>query len=272
MRLILSKQYKKHVKIGKILALPCLLFHLSSLAWGAPVPDFAISPADVQFSPNHPVEGQSVIITADVLNKGGETQADIDVRFFEGAVDNSGLQIGKGAVIVGLRSGEKGKVEAKWRARTGPVNIYVVVDPDNAIAEVDETNNQAIRVITGQALDLPKATPAQIEAAIQKGIKWLRTQQGEFIVLCPDGHGNPAFMEFCMICRKPLKGGKVEKLDDERTRGGWNPIIGPGGTALAGCGGRYRLFTRQSPHSRLESVGGFLRLCCCNSGTHRDGG
>ena len=233
MRLILSRQYRCHVKIGKTLSLFGIFFHLSSIALGGPLPDFVISPVDIHFSTNQPVEGQSVIIIAYALNKGGETQADIDVRFFEGALDDSGLQIGKGAVIIGLKSGEKGKVEAQWRAKAGATNIYVVVDPDNAIAEVDETNNQAFRVITGKALNLPKPTPDKIEAAVQRGVKWLRTQQGEFIVLCPDGHGNPAFMELCMICRKPLKGGTVEKLDDERTRGGWNPIIGPGATALA---------------------------------------
>ena len=119
MRLILSRQYRCHVKIGKTLSLFGIFFHLSSIALGGPLPDFVISPVDIHFSTNQPVEGQSVIIIAYVLNKGGETQADIDVRFFEGALDDSGLQIGKGAVIIGLKSGERGKVEAQWRAKAG---------------------------------------------------------------------------------------------------------------------------------------------------------
>ena len=230
-----TEQYKHHVKMGKILVALGIFFYLSSVALGVPLPNFTIAPVDIRFSTSNPVEGESVIITAYVSNRGADTkpQVDIEVHFFEGAPDDNGLEIGKGDIIIELKSGQRGKVEAKWRAKAGSKDIYVVIDPDNAIAESDETNNQAFRAITGKALELPKPTQAEIEAAVQKGIKWLRTQQGYLFINCPDGHENPSFMELCMICRKSLVGRPVKKRDDENTRGGWNPILGPGATALA---------------------------------------
>lgn len=209
-----------------------VLVSLSSIALGAPLPDFVITSQDVHFSSENPVEGESVTITVFVSNKGVSTQEDIEVHFFEGSPNEFGLPIEKGRIIIALRSGGKKKAEVKWRAKAGTKNIYVVVDPNNAIAESDESNNQVHRTITGKALEFPKPTQAEIDDAVQKGIKWLRTQQGELVVICPDGHENPTFMEFCMICRKPLKGRPVKKKDNPDTSGGWNPIIGPGATAL----------------------------------------
>jgi len=224
-------QLKYHVIMTLMLSSIFLQFILTLPADA--IPDFDISKVNIYFSADNPIEGESVIITAYIMNKGNETQKDIDIRFFEATLDDSGLQIGKGGVIVGLRTGEVGKVEAKWRAKSGQNTIYVIVDPDNVIAESNEKNNQAEKNITGKSLELPKPTSEQIQIAIKNGIEWLNSQQGEFVISCPDRHQSPSFMERCMICRKSLEGGAVKKVDNEKTKGGWLPIIGPGGTALA---------------------------------------
>ena len=210
-----------------------VFFCLSSVALGAPLPDFIIAPIDFRFSKNNPLEGESVIVTAYVKNIGGDARPDIEVRFYEGTPDEMGLQIEKGDIIIGLKSGRGKTVKVKWRAKAGSKDIYVVIDPDNAIEESNETNNQTHKAISSRALELKKPTQVEIETAIEKGLKWLRTQQGELVVYCPDGHENPSFMERCMICLKPLKGCPIKRKDNEKTRGGWNPIIGPGATALA---------------------------------------
>ena len=236
------KQTKQCLKITQIP--PFLIFIvslsvlscLSSVTFGAPLPDFTITPEDIYFSNANPLEGESVTITVLVSNKGGEVQDDIEVRFFEGTPDEWGLQIEKGDVIIGLGSGQKSKADVKWRAKAGSHDIYVVVDPDNAIAEANENNNQASHIITSRALTLPKPNQAEIEAAIQKGLSWLRTQQGELYVLCPDGHENPALLASslgrCIICGKPLTDKRVLRKDNPDTKGGWNPLVGPGATAL----------------------------------------
>ena len=222
----------KHHMIITLMVISMFFKLMLTLPAGA-TPDFSISQANIYFSVNNPVEGESVIITAYIKNKGNEVQQDIEIRFFEETLGSNGLQIGKGGVLAGLRKGEVGKVEAKWRARSGPKTIYVVVDPDNVISESNKKNNQANKNITGKPLDLLKPTPKQIQKAIKTGIEWLNSQQGEFVISCPDQHQSPSFMELCMICRKPIAGGTVKKVDNEKNKGGWLPIIGPGGTALA---------------------------------------
>ena len=197
-----------------------IFFGLSSVALGATLPDFTIALIDFRFSKKNPLEGESVIIAAYVKNIGGDTQSDIEVRFYEGTPDEWGLQIEKGDIIIGLKSGRGKKVEVKWRAKAGSKDIYVVIDPDNAIEESDETNNQTHRTISSRALELKKPTQAEIETAIEKGLKWLRTQQGELVVYCrTHGHENPAFMERCMICLESLKGRPIQRKDNEKIFG-----------------------------------------------------
>ena len=129
---------------------------LSSVTLGASLPDFTIASVDIRFSTENPLEGESVTITAYVSNNGGEAKDDIEVRFFEGTPDEWGLQIEKGDIIIGLGSGQKDTADVKWRAKAGSNDIYVVVDPDNAIAEANENNNQASRTITSRALTFSK--------------------------------------------------------------------------------------------------------------------
>jgi squalene-hopene/tetraprenyl-beta-curcumene cyclase len=210
--------------------------YLSSVTFGAPLPDFSITSVDIRFSTENPVEGESVTITAYVSNKGGEAKDDIEVRFFEGTPDEWGLQIEKGDIIIGLGSGRKDTADVKWRAKAGSKEIYVVVDPDNAIAEANEDNNQASCTITSRALTFLRPNQTEIKKAIQKGLDWLRTQQGELYVLCPDGHENPALIASslgrCINCGKPLTDKQVFNKVNPETKGGWNPLVGPGATAL----------------------------------------
>ena len=93
-------QLKYHVIMTLMLSSIFLQFILTLPADA--IPDFDISKVNLYFSADNPVEGESVIITAYIMNKGNETQKDIDIRFFEATLDDSGLQIGKGGVIVGL--------------------------------------------------------------------------------------------------------------------------------------------------------------------------
>lgn len=185
-------------------------------------------------SNSSPIEGETVILTAKVANLGAQTQDDIEVRFFEDSPDELGLQIEKGKIIIGLKSQERSEAEVRWRAKAKATKIYVLVDAGNLISESNEQNNLGELVIVGKALTLPRPKADEIKAAVRRGLDWLRSQQGDFYVICPkDGHYNPKFVKFCMVCRQPLEGLPVEKSEDENTKGGWNPILGPGSTALA---------------------------------------
>ena len=108
-------------------------------------PDLAISPADIAFTPPGPVTvGTSVTIDTIVHNIGDGNATQVTVRFFDGP-PLGGSQI-DGDVILPLlgRNGGSVAFPVSWNAATAGIhNICVLVDPDNTIPELSETNNQA---------------------------------------------------------------------------------------------------------------------------------
>ena len=199
--------------------------------------DLFIDPKNITFSEKMPIEGTAVTITALVSNKGTEdiTQ-DIEIRFVEGNPNEGGLQIGTDAVLLGLKAGASGKTQVKWRASGGEAKIYVIVDPNNMIKESNENNNTAIRAIMCKKWSGPKVTDEQIKEAIRKGVEWLKSQQGEFYVTCPNGHDNFMYSAMaygkCVICGASLEGIEPKRVHDETMPGGWLSEIGPGMTSL----------------------------------------
>lgn len=206
-------------------------------ATGPAMPDLVINLKSVAFSNLSPMEGESVTISATVTNKGTvDITQDIEVRFIEGDPKEYGLQIGSDAIIIGLKAGATGKVSVKWRAAPGEAKIYVIADPGDLIKEGNENNNTVIKTAKGRVWTGQKVTKEQIKKSIDKGIEWLRTQQGEFYVICPNNHDNFLFSAMaygkCVICGADLKGLEPVRKPDETMPGGWMPEIGPGLTAL----------------------------------------
>jgi subtilase family serine protease/uncharacterized membrane protein len=101
-----------------------------------PLPELGIAaltwqpPADI-------IDGMSVTFAATVTNTGaGETRRDFVVRF-----DIDGLSIGSQSVIGGLPGGSSAQMTQTWKAVSGAHTARVVIDPDNAVFESNETNN-----------------------------------------------------------------------------------------------------------------------------------
>jgi hypothetical protein len=201
------------------------------------MPDLVIDQKSIVFSEVSPMEGDSVTISATVSNKGkADIPDDVEVRFIEGDPKEYGLQIASNAFLLGLKAGASGKVSVKWRADVGEIKVYAIADPDNLIKESNEDNNIVIKTIKGRTWTGPKVTQEQIKQSIDKAVAWLRTQQGEFYVTCPNGHDNFLFSAMaygkCVICMASLEGLEPVRLPDETMPGGWMPEIGPGLTAL----------------------------------------
>jgi len=199
--------------------------------------DLIIVPNSIKFSKLSPLEGEPITISAMVKNQGaGNITEDIEVRFVEGDPKVGGLQIAYDAVIMGLKGGATGKTEVKWRAAPGVTKIYAIVDPDNLIKETKEDNNTASRTITGKKWQGPKATEKQISDAVKKGVEWLKSQQGEFYVICPNKHENFLYSAMayskCVICGSSLEGIEPTRASEQSMPGGWLAEIGPGMTAL----------------------------------------
>ncbi|HEV8595305.1 MAG TPA: CARDB domain-containing protein [Thermoplasmata archaeon] len=111
--------------------------------------DLEVNPSDISFGPPGPVVvGTSVTIQAVVHNVGERNASNVAVRFHDGPPSPS-TQIGGDQVLPSLPLGGSDTASVSWSA--GPVGLHsicAVADPDEAIREVSEANNQACATIS----------------------------------------------------------------------------------------------------------------------------
>ncbi len=124
------------------------------------VPDLTISSQDVTFSNDLPRKGETVIINAGIRNAGTDA-ANITVFTYLGDPRNGGTQIGS-ATIPSIAAGGIGTIQTQWPVdkAAGAYDIYLWVDPFDAIHEMDKTNNIAykILVVSEKQISLTTAT------------------------------------------------------------------------------------------------------------------
>jgi len=179
------------------------------------LPDFSIALDNIFFSNDTPVEGEPVTITAMVKNIGdaANMRDDVEVWFYEGKPEERVFKI-KVNAFFGLQPGKVKPVQANWRFRSGTTDVYVIVNPEDAdtvVAEKSRENNKAFKTITVTPRTYPKATPEQIDMAIKKAVKWIRSQQGTHTRKCPQCEMvNWQLTPICVICTATLKGLPVD--------------------------------------------------------------
>ena len=104
-----------------------------------------------------PLEGEEVTLSALVSNLGTSSAKRIPVVFYLGDPQRNGVEIGRD-VVKRIRPGETAIARLKWKAsrkflptgknwRTNGASIFVSVDPDNSIKELDDSNNTFSRVV-----------------------------------------------------------------------------------------------------------------------------
>ena len=107
------------------------------------LPDLAISTPSITFSPAAPRDGEPVVISAVVQNRGEQEVSNVTVRVLEGSA-----VIGSQVIpVLAGRSQEVAAVTYDTAGKSGPHQIRVVVDPENAIVEQREDNNQASKTL-----------------------------------------------------------------------------------------------------------------------------
>ncbi len=111
--------------------------------------DLFVSSADIWFVPPGPLPFGSVTsIEVTARNLGTQEARDVSIRFYDGPPPGANA-IGSDQVVPSIAAyGGTGTASVPWTA--GPPwahEICVVVDPDDAILENDETNNQACATI-----------------------------------------------------------------------------------------------------------------------------
>jgi hypothetical protein len=107
---------------------------------GAALPDLTV--ANIVATQSQPKE---TVLTATVTNGGLADAANVVVRFLDGST-----AIATSAPIATLARGSSAQVSVSWNTRSihGDRVISAVADPDNTVAESNESNNTAQRTIT----------------------------------------------------------------------------------------------------------------------------
>ncbi len=116
---------------------------------GQPGVDLSIGNGDITFSPEAPVAGDQVTISA-VVHNGGTDSATAQVKFYNGTpqADQSNV-IGQDTVTVA--GGSTDTASATWTPPgEGTYNIFACADPSNEVAETNELNNNDSRLLTVQ--------------------------------------------------------------------------------------------------------------------------
>ncbi|MEM2944084.1 MAG: CARDB domain-containing protein [Methanomassiliicoccales archaeon] len=124
-------------------------------------------------SDTSPARGQSVVLTANITNSGVVPANGVVVRFYDNA------SVISNHVIALINPGETVTVNTTWVAGLplGEHNLSVVVDPDNLLKELDESNNvnytlvyvrgvAQLRVTTGDLVSVPTSPVTNSTATI----------------------------------------------------------------------------------------------------------
>ncbi len=114
------------------------------------LPDLVISAGAITFDPPAPKEGDTVAIRAAIQNSGEQGASNVIVSAYEGSalIDST--------TIASMPANSPATVSFTYNTAGNPGahNITVRVDPDNAIPEQRETNNEATRSFGVQDADL----------------------------------------------------------------------------------------------------------------------
>jgi hypothetical protein len=196
-------------------------------------PDLTIVPGSIRFVPVNPGPGEPVVIQADVKNQGLVRAANIAVRLAD-----FGVPIGS-HTIANLEPGET--VTVSFDPVSFPESlrlITVAADPNNAIAESIETNNQSSNVLQVGSPDISvfgvflEAELDQLSAcagqpAIVRGDAWY-----DFIAV-PGDQDFPAQGNLVTVTVRDLFGAIVGVFSGSHTDTGGGigqGIIAPGAT------------------------------------------
>jgi flagellar hook assembly protein FlgD/fibronectin type 3 domain-containing protein len=117
-------------------------------------PNLSISYTDITIAPSPAPEGESATIAAVVKNQGFAVIENVPVSFYLGVPGHGGTLLGS-STVSRLEPGQSAQVEVDWAniQKSGSQIIYVVVDPENLIAEIAEDDNEAFTTL--QVLSLP---------------------------------------------------------------------------------------------------------------------
>ncbi|MCA9064391.1 MAG: hypothetical protein KDA96_15075, partial [Planctomycetaceae bacterium] len=166
-------------------------------------PDLA--PSSLTFSNTSPLEGDVVTISAVVTNAGDATAAAFVVRFLDGS-----QQIGQ-TTVSGLISGESVVVDVPFNTtgKTGLRLIQVIVDPADAITEINEGNNLISRNLSVAPADAVAPVTTATPSIAANAAGWNSTDV-DVLLSAADNVGGSGFA----YLRYSVDGGPVQTTLD----------------------------------------------------------
>ncbi len=106
------------------------------------LPDLFLSSSDIIFSNENPMENETIIINATILNLGCGNAENALAGFYKNDPDSESIQL-NGNQTFDLAGLQNITINITWQADIGPNNIFVYSDFNNSITEYNETNNKA---------------------------------------------------------------------------------------------------------------------------------
>ncbi|PIV20895.1 MAG: hypothetical protein COS40_10190 [Deltaproteobacteria bacterium CG03_land_8_20_14_0_80_45_14] len=115
-------------------------------------PNLSITPPDITFSNSNPKIGDTITITATIYNEGPANTDNVVVQFYDGDPSSGGTLIGETAIPEIAAFGST-QVSVNWTIPTAsPRKVFVKIDSQNSIDELDGTDNMAFRNLTSSTL------------------------------------------------------------------------------------------------------------------------
>ncbi|MBR9677145.1 hypothetical protein GOV04_03320 [Candidatus Woesearchaeota archaeon] len=114
--------------------------------FSVPNPNLYINNSMLWFNQTLSQEGQNVTLYANITNAGGSDAQNVLVRFYENAIVAPN-QIGSDQYF-NITSTQTINTSVNWTVKIGSNTIWVLVDPLNAIGEVNESDNNASIIVT----------------------------------------------------------------------------------------------------------------------------
>ena len=118
------------------------------------VKDVAILPDAFSVDGDNCLHNGIMTLSATVENQGDLAVQDLRIAFYDGDPNQGGTEIGTATIDGWMEGHSETAVSVDWTAPQPPVDLtlYVVADPDNAVAEFSEFNNMASAPIGGTDL------------------------------------------------------------------------------------------------------------------------
>lgn len=107
--------------------------------------DLTVSAETITVSEPNAMPGATIDINAVIVNSGSIAEVNIPVAFYNGNPQASGALIGNDTVSGPLAAADSAIVSTNWQVPevNNPIDLYVVVDPNYTIEDVNRSNNTA---------------------------------------------------------------------------------------------------------------------------------